>query len=167
MADDELDEDLDDEVEEIEEDLDEEFAEADDFDGGDAEILEPDGAAAEEDEGEEEVAAPAARKKREDDEDEDDDEDLSPDDVEADLDTILRDRIAASDDEDDDEEDDEVVAAVTPEGTASVAPKRAGEFTCPACFLLVSRAQFGRPDDPRCPVGNEPCPAIEMAFGSG
>ena len=52
------------------------------------------------------AAAPKARKKR--DEEEDDEEEADPDDVEADLDKILKERIAANDDEDEDEELEEV-----------------------------------------------------------
>jgi hypothetical protein len=174
--DDELDEELDDELddpdledgeideEEIDEDLgvelDEELDEAavvetEDFVEGAAPEAEP------------EPAAPRARKKRDDVEEDDDDDVLNPDDVEADLDTILRDRIAATDDdvEDEDEEED-----TTPSGTAdpsTVAPKRAGEFTCPGCFLLVNRAQFGRAGRLLCPVGNDPCPAIEQIEAGG
>ena len=112
----------------------------------------------------EEVPAPV-RKKRDDDEDDDEDE-VDPDDVEADLDTILKDRIAATDDEDD-EEEEEAPATGAPEGTASVAPKRANEFTCPGCFLLVNRGQFGRPGQLQCPVGEDPCPAIQMIEADG
>jgi hypothetical protein len=30
------------------------------------------------------------------------------------------------------------------------------------CFLLVNPAQFGRLDNPRCPVGEEDCPSIAL-----
>ena len=53
---------------------------------------------------EEEAEAPAKRVKADDDED---DDELDPDDVEADLDTILKDRIAAGDDEEEEECEDE------------------------------------------------------------
>ena len=81
-------------------------------------------------------AALAARPKREDEEEEE--EDLNPDDVEADLDAILKDRIAAADD--DEEEDEEVVPE--PRAPADIAegvtPKKANEFMCTGCFLLLS-----------------------------
>ncbi len=82
-----------------------------------------------------------------------------PDDVEADLDTILKDRIAAADDEEDEEE---VEAADTrgPETPDGVTPKKANEFVCPGCFLLVNRGQFGPADNMTCPVGESDCPAI-------
>src|SRR5918995_1757355 len=63
------------------------------------------------------AAAPAApakkatatktRKSSDDDDEDEEDDDLDPDDVEADLDTILKDRIAAQPDEADDEDDEE------------------------------------------------------------
>ena len=91
----------------------------------------------------------------------DEEDDVDPNDVEAGLDEILRDRIAAGDDEDDDEEDD----SASPEAPAAVvAPKRSGEWTCPQCFLIVSSSQFGAKDDPRCPSGEDPCPSIKRAL---
>ncbi len=114
-----------------------------------------------EDEEDEEAAADAAlaaRPKREDEDDEE--EDLNPDDVEADLDAILKDRIAAADDEE--EEDEEVVPE--PRAPADIAegvtPKKANEFMCTGCFLLVNRGQFGSPGSMHCPVGEAECPAI-------
>ena len=93
-----------------------------------------------------------ARPKRED--------EVDPDEVEADLDAILKDRIAAADD---DEEDDEEVAP-EPRSSAEIAegvtPKKANEFTCTGCFLLVNRGQFGPDDAMHCPVGEADCPAI-------
>ena len=81
---------------------------------------------------------------------EDDDEDMvAPDDVEADLDTILKDRLIAADDEgnDDDEEPEE-----KGEAADRLQPKRADEQLCPSCFLLV------RQNAPGCPVGDDECP---------
>ncbi len=66
-----------------------------------------------------------------------DDEEPDPDDVEADLDAILKDRIAAGDDED--EEDDEG-APGTPGGDDQVAARQDTEMACPHCFLLVQAA---------------------------
>ena len=91
---------------------------------------------------------------------EDDEEELDPDDVEADLDTILKDRIAAADEDEDEEELDQPPAkADAPDG---VVPKRANEFMCPGCFLLVNRGQFGPETNLQCPVGESECPAIEL-----
>ena len=88
-----------------------------------------------------------------------DEEVVDPDDVEADLDAILKDRIAAPDD-DEDEDEVEVVDTRAPETPDGVTPKKANEFTCPGCFLLVNRGQFGPADNMTCPVGEAECPAI-------
>ena len=63
-----------------------------------------------------------------------DDEEPDPDDVEADLDAILRDRISASDD---DEEDEDEGPATTPGGTDQPSARQETELVCPHCFLLV------------------------------
>ncbi len=160
MADDDAidDEDFDEAIdEEIDEDLDEELVEEiDDELAGD----EDESVAIEEEEEEEEEEALPARAKREDEEDED--EELNPDDVEADLDTILKDRIAAADD--DEEEDEEVVPEPRTAGDVAegVTPKKANEFMCTGCFLLVNPGQFGPPGHMTCPVGEAVCPAIEQ-----
>ena len=102
---------------------------------------------------EEEDADPAAgpvRKSVPTAEDEDEDEDLlAPDDVEADLDMILKDRMVAAEDEvnEDDEEPEDRV-----EPGDRLQPKRADEQLCPSCFLLV------RQNAPICPVGDDDCP---------
>jgi hypothetical protein len=41
-----------------------------------------------------------------------------------------------------------------------VTPKKANEFMCTGCFLLVNRGQFGSPGAMHCPVGEAACPAI-------
>ena len=84
-------------------------------------------------------------------EDDDDDDDMvAPDDVEADLDTILKDRLVATDDDGGNEDDEE------PEERGDTAdrlqPKRADEQLCSKCFLLV------RQNMPVCPVGDDDCP---------
>lgn len=84
----------------------------------------------------------------EDDDDEDDDEE---DDVEADLDTILKDRIAAPPDEGEDE--DEVVPAESEErgdGTGRIQPRKPGEFVCQSCFLVKHPSQLADPDNRFC-----------------
>ncbi len=129
-------------VDELDEDaleVDDEFAELEgDFD-------ELDEAAEEEDQA---TAGPVRRSVAAEDEDEDD-ELLTPDDVEADLDTILKDRLVASDDEgnEDDEEPEDRA-----EQSDRLQPKRADETLCPSCFLLV------RQSAPNCPVGDDDCP---------
>jgi hypothetical protein len=109
----------------------------------------------------EEVAEvpPRPRKKRDDEDDEEDE--LDPDDVEADLDTILKDRIAANEDEEEDEELEEQPARATAEPADGVQPKKANEFMCQGCFLLVHPGQFGPPGQMECPVGESDCPAIK------
>ena len=69
--------------------------------------------------------------------------------------------------EEEDEEEEDAAAQPAAESGASVAPKRADEFTCPGCFLLVNRGQFGRPGHLQCPVGEDPCPAIELIESGG
>jgi len=136
--------DLDDE--ELEEELvDEELEEADDEFGALDDDLEID---EEEDEEAAAKAGPVRRSVTSEDEDEDDDM-LAPDDVEADLDTILKDRlVAAEEDTNEDEEEPEERG----EPGDRLQPKRADEQLCPSCFLLV------RQSAPMCPVGDDDCP---------
>lgn len=107
---------------------------------------------ADEDEDEEETAAKAKGKGKAGEEDEDDDDEPDPDDVEEDLDTILKDRIAANDDEDDDEEDEDAPPVEVPaaEGGGRVQPKRPGEFTCQSCFLVKHPGQLADADEMLC-----------------
>jgi hypothetical protein len=131
----------------------------------DAEVADDDAdvPAAAEDEEDEAVAveaAPKSRKKR--DEDEDDDDEADPDDVEADLDKILKDRIAANEDDDEDEELEEAAPRAAGETPDGVQPKKANEFMCTGCFLLVNAAQFGPPGHLECPVGEAVCPAMKL-----
>lgn len=84
-------------------------------------------------------------------EDEDDDDILSPDDVEADLDRILKDRMVASDEEAEQEDEDDVVEERTDPGDR-LQPKRPDETLCSSCFLLV------RSTAPGCPVADDDCP---------
>ena len=77
-------------------------------------------------------------------EEEDDDDDvLSPDDVEADLDRILKDRLVTAE-EDDDDEDEEEPEDRSEQGDR-LQPKRADEQLCPNCFLLVRSTAPGCP----------------------
>lgn len=120
----------------------------DDLLGGDDEAF-----VAEEDEFEDEDdgddVSPAARRKAS--EDEDDDDLTTPDDVEADLDTILKDRLVAADDAPAEDEEDQEVDERAPDGDA-LQPRRADEELCQSCFLLVRRSA------PNCPVGDDACP---------
>jgi hypothetical protein len=78
----------------------------------------------------------------------DDEDEPDPDDVEADLDTILKDRIAANDDEEDEEEEEKPGRVTKPtdddgtEGGNRVAPRKAGEFVCSSCFLVKPDMQL-------------------------
>ena len=98
---------------------------------------------------EEAAAAGPVRRSLSGDEDDDDDDLITPDDVEADLDTILKDRLVANDDEgnEDDEEPED-----RSEQSDRLQPKRADETLCSNCFLLV------RQTAPNCPVGDDDCP---------
>ncbi len=78
------------------------------------------------------------------DEDEDEDEILNPDDVEADLDTILKDRlVTAADEEEEDEEEAE--PDDRGEGGDRIQPRRPGEFVCQSCFLVKHPSQLADP----------------------
>jgi hypothetical protein len=169
MADDDLDEDFDPDAED---EVDEE-AIVEDIDAED-EVLVEDDALADDDavvvvaveEEEEEVVEPAARAKKRAAEEDDDEEELDPDDVEADLDTILKDRIAAVEEEED-EDELEVAPRAAADAPDGVIPKKANEFVCTGCFLLVNRGQFGPENDMQCPVGESECPAIDVLQGAG
>jgi len=133
--------------EDLDEDaLDEEFEVLEDDDSLiDADEVADD--AAEEDEDEAEEATP--RRRVNDDEDEDDDL-VAPDDVEADLDTILKDRLVTVEESMD--EDEEVEVDDRAGDGDRLQPKRADEQLCQRCFLLVRR------NAPGCPVGDDACP---------
>ena len=97
---------------------------------------------------EEDEVVPVARRAAED----EDDEDLTtPDDVEADLDTILKDRLVAAEDQPNEDDEEQEVEDRSTDGDA-LQPRRADEEMCTSCFLLVRRAA------PNCPVGDDDCP---------
>ena len=163
MADDDTDEEF--ETDDIAEDFDDAPEEIDDDLSGDTAEVEDEAFAGDEDvlvveDEPAPVPAPKAkakgkgkgtRRSGEDDEDEEDDEEADPDDVEADLDTILKDRIAAQPDEDEGDDEDE-----TPEpdergdGTGRIQPKRPGEFVCQSCFLVKHPSQLADADNMLC-----------------
>lgn len=104
----------------------------------------------EEEEEEDDTSGPVRRSVAVVAEDEDEDEDMvAPDDVEADLDTILKDRLVAEQDEDENEEEEPEEKGDAPD---RLQPKRADERLCPNCFLLV------RQGAPGCPIGDDECP---------
>jgi hypothetical protein len=108
--------------------------------------LEDDLVVADEDEGETVPVATA-----EEDEDEDEDEDvIDPDDVEAGLDVILKDRLVAIDEEDEDDEDETPDAEERGDTSIKVLPKRPGEFVCESCFLLKHPSQLADADRMLC-----------------
>lgn len=111
---------------------------------------------------EEEEPAPAPRARKVATDEDDDEEEQDPDDIEADLEAILRDRMAAMDDEDEEDLDE---GGLGSEMDVPPAP-RSDEFVCTSCFLLVNRSQFGSARDPRCPMGEPECPSIAKIFGS-
>ncbi len=89
-----------------------------------------------------EVVAPVKAKRDDDDEEDEDEEEADPDDVEADLDAILKDRIAAAEEEEDDEEEEAPEPEESGDGTGRIQPKRPGEFVCQSCFLVKHPSQL-------------------------
>lgn len=87
------------------------------------------------------------------------DDEVDPDNLEADLNTILRDRIAANDDAAEDVA--EADTGQPAEALGTVTPRRDDEWLCEGCFLLVSVSQLGSRADPRCPSGEEICPSLD------
>lgn len=89
--------------------------------------------------------------------DDDDDDDLrTEDDVEADLDSILKEKLTAADDTPlDDEEDEGVVVDDKTDGMERLQPRRPDETQCTQCFLLV------RNSAPGCPVEDDACPLFK------
>ena len=146
-------------------DLDSEILSAPELDGGD---LDPD--ALEIDELEEDVfvaedgidivddpdeVAPEVVAKRAS-EDEDDDDDLrTEDDVEADLDAILREKLTAADDSPPEEAEEDAVVDDKTDGMERLQPRRPDETQCTQCFLLV------RNSAPGCPVEDDACPLFK------
>ena len=134
--------DLDGELEDVEEDLDADGEFAGEF---------------EDDEAEGDTEGPKRKSVSE--EEDDDDEMLAPDDVEADLDTILKDRLATYD-EDEEDEEQEAQAVITDDG--ELPQRREFEFPCPSCFLLVNAKTVRRSGS--CPQCGDP---IEVPAGIG
>ncbi len=153
------DEDLDEDVLELDEDqLDLDLEEGldpgldhdiDDIDDNDAVVVEH------EDE-DDKLVVPTRPRARAADEEEEEEEDEN-DDVEADLDTILKDRLATHEEEDEDEEQDAQVV-VTDDG--ELPQRKEFEFPCPSCFLLVNARTVRRSGS--CPQCGDP---IEVPAG--
>ena len=86
----------------------------------------------------------------------DDDDDLrTEDDVEADLDAILREKLTAADDSPPEEDEEDVVVDDKTDGMERLQPRRPDENQCTQCFLLV------RNSAPGCPVEDDACPLFK------
>jgi hypothetical protein len=96
-----------------------------------------------------------ASKKAADDDDEDDDL-RTEDDVEADLDSILRDKLTAADDAPPEEDEEDAVVDDKTDGMERLQPRRPDETQCAQCFLLV------RNSAPGCPVEDDACPLFVL-----
>ena len=137
-----IDVDVEEEPEEVDAELDpdeldeEELEAADEFEEIDDEFSETED---EEEEADDETDGPVRRSVSA--EEDDDDDMLAPDDVEADLDTILKDRIASGDDDQDDEDEEEVAPEPGADAADRVVPRRADEFVCESCFLVKHASQ--------------------------
>jgi hypothetical protein len=88
-----------------------------------------------------EVATDTTTTTTEDEEDDvlDLDEELHPDDVEEPLDVLLQERTASATLEDDEEEieDEEIDVDERGDGATRIVPRRADEFLCQSCFLVL------------------------------
>ena len=157
MADDEIVDDVDEEVEDDDINEEEFDADAEDDDGEFEDSNdEKDGDYSDEDDDDDDDDDDSgANSRSESKEDEDDDDDLvNEDDVEADLDTILKDRMVTVEDDEEEEGETPVIVDNSAEAVDGVQPKRSDEKVCPSCFLLV------RSGAPTCPVGDDDCPII-------
>lgn len=134
-----------------EDSIDGEFADDESSDSSDG--FEEDADKADDDGDEDEESRPRARKV----DDDADDDDEEEEDVEADLDQILRGRMATDDDDDEDEVD-----AVADEGAkpGAVNARKSDEFVCGICFMVVAQKQTELP----CPMGDglEPHQPLDM-----
>ncbi|MFN8015084.1 MAG: DUF4193 family protein [Acidimicrobiia bacterium] len=120
----------------FDDDLEDDFDDDDSFDDEEEE-LEDD--LLEDDEVDDSIIEDEEDEESSDEDSEDDDEDildleeeLHPDDVEAPLDALLAERITAG--SLDDDEEDEILGD---SGTTKVIPRRATEFHCSSCFLVL------------------------------
>ena len=84
---------------------------------------------------------------------EDDDDDLrTEDDVEADLDAILREKLTAAEEVPLEDDEEEVVVDDKTDGLERLQPRRPDEIQCTQCFLLVRKGA------PGCQVEDDACP---------
>lgn len=89
------------------------------------------------------------------DEEEDEDDLRTEDDVEADLSSILQDKLSSP--QETAPEEEEVVGDDRTDGVERLQPRRADETQCTHCFLLV------RQTAPSCPVEDDVCPLFKSA----
>ena len=90
------------------------------------------------------------------------DDEVDPDNLEADLNTILRDRLSpATTSRAARRAGDGREPASVRSWLGSVTPRRDDEWLCEGCFLLVSKSQLGSRKAPRCPSGEEICPSLD------
>ena len=107
------------------------------------------------DEGSTLAPAEAARPKSADDDDDEDDL-RTEDDVEADLSSILQEKLSSPQETAPDEEE-EIVGDDRTDGVERLQPRRPDETQCTHCFLLV------RQNAPGCPVEDDACPLFKTA----
>lgn len=86
-------------------------------------------------------------------EEEDEDEDLrTEDDVEADLDAILREKLTAAEEVPLEDDEEEAPVDDKTDGLERLQPRRPDEIQCTQCFYLVRKGA------PGCPVEDDACP---------
>ena len=106
---------------------------------------------------EDSTLAPVDASKPKSTDDDDDEDDLrTEDDVEADLSSILQEKLS-SPQETAPEEEEEVVGDDRTDGVERLQPRRPDETQCTHCFLLV------RQTAPGCPVEDDACPLFKTA----
>jgi len=88
---------------------------------------------------------------------EDENEFASADDEEADLATILQEKLRSGDDLPPDEEGEVLDTDDVTDGTPLLQPRRPDEEHCQQCFLLVRKSA------PKCPVDHDLCPLFPTA----
>ena len=99
--------------------------------------------------------ATVARKPKGEDDDEEDEDLRTEDDVEADLDAILREKLTAAEEAPPEEEEEDLVLDDKTDGMERLQPRRPDETQCTQCFLLV------RNSAPGCPVEDDACPLFK------
>jgi hypothetical protein len=102
------------------------------------------------------LASVDAGKPKSTDDDDDEDDLRTEDDVEADLSSILQEKLSSPQETAPDEEE-EVVGDDRTDGVERLQPRRPDETQCTHCFLLV------RQTAPGCPVEDDACPLFKTA----